>query len=60
VCALSFNYCEEKYGKINAALEALNNKVIAADVQPLTARSLRRPAKWSSRAPELIAGPEFR
>jgi hypothetical protein len=30
VCTLSFSYCEEKYDKINAALEALNNKVIAA------------------------------
>jgi hypothetical protein len=59
VCALLFNYCEEKYDKINAALEALNNEVIAADVQASDRTVVETASKMVIEAAGLIAGSEF-
>jgi hypothetical protein len=60
VCTLLFNYCEEKYDKINPALEALNNKVIVADVQASDRTVVETASKMVIEAAGLIAGPEFR
>lgn len=59
MCALVFNNCEEKYDKINAASEALQNRVIAADVQASDRTVVETASKMVIDAVGLIAGPEF-